>query len=62
MLKGKECDTAQLLLFRPSDSGQFQELPEGILSCLPSYLRSLPEGGNVSIAEKTVTQHTMLFD
>ena len=37
-------------------SGRFQGLPKGVLSCLPSCLRSFPAGWNVSILEETVIQ------
>ena len=32
----------------PSESGQFQGLPEALLSCLLPVLRSIPVGWNVS--------------
>jgi hypothetical protein len=54
-----ESDSQQLVYFgkeRPSESGQFQGLPEAILRYLPSCLRSFPEDWNVSLSEKTVIQ------
>lgn len=39
----------------PSESSQFQGFPEAHMSCLTSYLRSLPEGWNVSVLEETIT-------
>lgn len=35
-------------------SGQFQELLEALLSCLPSCLQSFPAGWNVSFSEESV--------
>lgn len=35
----------------PGESGWLQELPEAIMSCLASLLRSFPEGLNVSILQ-----------
>lgn len=36
---------------QPSDSGEFQELPGDLLSCLPSFIKSFPKGWNISIAK-----------
>lgn len=41
---------------RPSESGQFQRVPEAILSYLSSCLKSFPAEWNVSILEETVPQ------
>lgn len=41
----------------PRESDQFQELPEALLGCSPSDLRSFPAGQNASTAEEMLTQH-----
>lgn len=42
----------------PSESDQFQGLPEAILGCLPSILRHFSAGSNVSTWEDTATEHS----
>lgn len=36
--------------------GQLQGIPDIILSCLPSCLKSFPVGQNVSVLEENITQ------
>jgi hypothetical protein len=41
------------ILLRPSESGQFQGLPEAILSCLLLVLRTVPVEWTVSLLRKS---------
>lgn len=43
---------------RPSEFGQFQVLPEAVLNCLTSCLKSFPAGWKVSIRKAIVTRHS----
>jgi hypothetical protein len=47
-------------LWGGSDSGQFQGLPEAILSCSPPCLKSFSGGWNVYISKETVTSKSLL--
>lgn len=45
----------------PSESVQFQGLPEAILGCLPSILRSFSAGSNVSTEHSSTAQFLSLL-
>lgn len=54
-----DSDSGLLAYLLLGESGQFQDLTEAVLSCLPSGLRSFPVMGNISGSEEVVMQQNM---